>query len=182
MTSVRPNPAGLKLLNLRDIKPGLRVQRWHRGQKCEIETIVGFPVFGYQTVDSCYRSGNELYVQTEDKWSSRPHYSSLADMGVVPYDHGVWNDVNYTTAISDPEPVSFKCVRSPIVFYERLVRWFKTIDSDSSPYKGATNVTVIIPERLRFIIAEHDAAYYVSTSDIRRDLQVTVHFVHRSHT
>lgn len=83
-TKRRPNREGA--LNLKDIKPGLRVVT-HPGS--DIVAIRSKPYF--------YNSKYGLFVRV---WSERLGFScweSLAHMGVVPYSNGLWHDTNYTT-------------------------------------------------------------------------------------
>lgn len=180
--SVGPNRpfTHMKLLNLGDIKPGLRVQRWYEGKEQGVETIASNPFYSHQSTENSSR-GNEQWVTVESPHrDSLLNTRSLADMGVVPYCHnGMWNQFWCATKAEDLEPIQVWVSGGTIDFYLALYERMGSIDAEGSDYKMEPVVSVLVPEHLRAAIHEHETVYRSKTGGyIHRERDVTVKFVH----
>ncbi len=165
------------LLNLCDIRPGLRVQRWNKGEKLCVETIASYPFFEHQSEEESkcrFHDPNTMWVKIKS-----PHYlpfvdrRSLADMGIVPYRNGLWNSTNFTTKAEDLPPVSFRDVTNSADFFAKLQRWLNKMEHDSL-YKNEASVTVQVPRHLRNIVREHEFTQKVPYGSIGHDVLVNI--------
>lgn len=159
-----------ELLNIKDIKPGLRIQLWRGDSKAEVLTVASYPYFGHQSEEAEFVLPGSVWVDVE---SSTIHgrSRSLSDMGIAPYGNGHWNRRNHSTKA---EPLSPKTISadSAIDFFRSVSAWLEGLDNRGSNYRYEPRVEVAIPCSLRHAITPHEAVHAVKSLCSTRDVTV----------
>ena len=94
---------------LEDMRPGLHVISVHLevSDFSQHLTLTSGPMRRQDCSDK-----EALWVQCEGRHGT--NYTSLADRGMVPYSHGVWNQWNYFVEDLHVDPANYEPYRSPL--------------------------------------------------------------------
>jgi hypothetical protein len=100
----RPDFGCVNRLEAHQLRPGVRIMRWNEKYGPDGPLVVTSMPYRKSYADPICRTLSAAWWIDlfHEKYRFRSH-ASCADIGVIPYPHGVWNQANWCEVLEDEE-------------------------------------------------------------------------------